>query len=78
MMMAHLCLDVGQNLNLQLPLQSYLENDNESDTNNVIDLGEHNEHKENNEGNENENTGVGGVKLNPKQENVVGMYRRVY
>ena len=51
------------------------ENDNESDTNNVIDL---REHKENNEGNENENTGVGGVKLNPKQENVFGMYRRVY
>ena len=51
------------------------ENDNESDTNNVIDL---REHKENNEGNENENTDVGGVKLNPKQENVFGMYRRVY
>ena len=50
------------------------ENDNESDTNNVIDL---REHKDNNEGNENENTGVGGVKLNPKQENVVGMYRLV-
>ena len=50
------------------------ENDNESDTNNVIDL---REHKENNEGNENKNTGVGGVKLNPKQENVVGMYRLV-
>ena len=42
---------------------------------NVIDL---REHKENNEGNQNENTGVGGVKLNPKQENVFGMYRRVY
>ena len=50
------------------------ENDNESDTNNVIDL---REHKDNNEGNENENTGVGGIKLNPKQENVVGMYRLV-
>ena len=37
------------------------ENINESDTNNVIDL---REHKENNEGNKNENTGVGGVKLN--------------
>ena len=74
MMMAHLCRDVGQNPNLQLPLQSYLENDNESDTNNVIDLGEH---KDNNEGNENENTGVGGVKLNPKQENVFGMYKLV-
>ena len=51
------------------------ENDNEIDTNNVIDL---REHKDNNEGNENENTRVGGVKFNPKQENVFGMYRRVY
>ena len=52
------------------------ENDNERDTNNVIDL---REHKDNNEGNENENTGVGGVKLNPKQENVLifGMYKLV-
>ena len=50
------------------------ENDNESDTNNVIDL---REHKDNNEGNENENTGVGDVKLNPKQENVFGMYKLV-
>ena len=50
------------------------ENDNESDTNNVIDL---REHKDNNEGNENENTGVGCVKLNPKQENVFGMYKLV-
>ena len=50
------------------------ENDNESDTNNVIDL---REHKDNNEGNKNENTGVGGVKLNPKQENVFGMYKLV-
>ena len=50
------------------------ENDNEIDTNNVIDL---REHKENNEGNEIENTGVGGVKLNPKQENVFGMYKLV-
>ena len=48
------------------------ENDNEMDTNNVIDL---KEHKDNNEGNE--NTGVGGVKLNPKQENVFGMYKLV-
>ena len=50
------------------------ENDNESDTNNVIDL---REHKDNNEGNEKQNTGVGCVKLNPKQEHVFGMYKLV-
>ena len=50
------------------------EKDNESDTNNVIDL---REHKDNNEGNENENTGVGCVKLNPTQEHVFGIYKLV-
>ena len=45
-----------------------LENDNESDTNTVLYL---KEHKDNNKGNENENTDVGGVKLNPEQETLL-------
>ena len=67
MMMVHLwCRSEFKSWVASLEL---FENDNESDTNNVLYL---KEHKDNTKGNENENTDVGGVKLNPKQGTSLG------